>query len=601
MTAFFRRVKSLLITAMIITIVTALYVPHVYADGPCKTIPSLKKSDVVFMYRAKPEDYKAYRATYLGWGGHPRTKAGIDSFSQRVKKTQSIGVRYAAGIGWLTEAAGFIDFAPDFLDAVCLSLEGEKITVPWLWDHTHKGHPYYLFMDIHPSFKAYIERNTRWSMKAKPDAFHIDDLLGSCAIGASISKGGTFNKEYITGFREYLKHNVPKDSLAAYGISDIDNFDYASFLRSRTDRALIDYYRLYTLKSTISVVSWLKEVMRDELGYDIPLSGNAAFSSWRHLPFAPVLDYLSCEVHEDAQHGLTGAPLLDYKLSEALGKPIAATGFGGEWAFVKKNDVPGLVRGWIAQGYAFGQNYMAPNRQWCYTKELGTHWYSGRREDYAPLFQFIRRNAELFDDYVPFEDVGLLLSFANYRRSQTEYRQLPMTLASLNVPFGVVIAGDEWLDMQLSPELLGKYHNIVIPPDLILDSKQQEMLNNWVLWNNIVVWRGKEDFLRRYVSPFQLSGADNIWMVPRVKPGDERAPLVIHLLNRNYLPSIDKYAQAPPFTISIDYDAFPDRTFYRASLYSYNEETKRLNVRTKNNIITIEVPGLDQWAIVTLR
>lgn len=290
----------------------------VSAGNPRRAIPSLKHSDVVFMYQAKPEIYKIYGGTFLAWGGHPRSIADIDSFKDRVEKTQSIGVRYAAGIGWLTEVAGLIDFAPDFLDAVCVNLKGERLTVPWLWDHKHKGHPFYLFLDIHPVFKAFIERNTRWSMKAKPDAFHIDDLLGSSAIGASGSGGACFNEPYIIGFRKFMKENVPADSLKFYNIGDPDTFNYADFLRNRSDRPLWDYYCRYTLKSSIAVVQWLQEIVRDELGYDIPMSGNAAYSSWRHLPFATILDYLSCEVHEDAEHGLTGAPLLDYKIAEAL-------------------------------------------------------------------------------------------------------------------------------------------------------------------------------------------------------------------------------------------------------------------------------------------
>ncbi len=594
------RTSFVLTLAGVLAVFSAMGVESLHGGEFGSSIPALKKSDVVFMSRADTSVYREYGATFLGWGGYPRSEAEIDSFVQRVQDTQTAGVRYAAGIGWLTQAAAYMDFAEDFLDAVCVNLEGERITVPWLWDHSHKGHPFYLFLDVHPSFQAFLERNTRWALRAKPDAFHMDDLLGSAAIGAANSKGGTFNREYITGFREFMKESVPRDSLNVYGIKNIDAFDYAEFLRHRSDRALIDYYNRYTLKSTIGVVEKIRDIMNEELGYAIPLSGNAAYSDWRHLPFAPYLDYLSCEVHEHAGDGLTGTPLLDYKIAEAFNKPIAATGFGRDWAFVKEHDVPGLVRGWIAQGYAFGQNYMAPNRQWCYTNELGTHWYYGRIEDYAPVYRFIRANAHLFDDYVPFEDVGILLSFTNYRRSQRLYQELPRMLASRNIPHGVLIAGDEWLDIRLTRDILRRYHTIIVPEDLILDAAQKRMLDRWTLQNTIVVWRGEEEFFRKYRSPFRIEGADEIWMVPRVKPGDDRAPVVIHLLNRNYRPESDSYDTPGAFTITIEHSAFPYRNFYRAHLYQYNKEPKEFRVRTAGNSIHVEVSGFDQWGILTL-
>jgi len=56
------------------------------------------------------------------------------------------------------------------------------------------------------------------------------------------------------------------------------------------------------------------------------------------------------------------------------------------------------VRLWIALSYACGQRLMAPHRMWCHTREKGTHWYEGPTQFYAPLYQFVRRNRNLFRD-----------------------------------------------------------------------------------------------------------------------------------------------------------------------------------------------------------
>ncbi len=68
-----------------------------------------------------------------------------------------------------------------------------------------------------------------------------------------------------------------------------------------------------------------------------------------------------------------GRPYIGEYLDEVTGDWIS----GGDWAFVKEHNVPGLVRGWVALSYAAGHCFMVPHRQWCYTPERGTHWYQG--------------------------------------------------------------------------------------------------------------------------------------------------------------------------------------------------------------------------------
>ena len=79
----------------------------------------------------------------------------------------------------------------------------------------------------------------------------------------------------------------------------------------------------------------------------------------------------------------------------------AATAAGWDWAYVKAHDRRELIRFWIALAYAHGQFFMTPHpsRQWCFTGDLGTHWFAAPIDRFAPLYQFIRRNAGLFDDY----------------------------------------------------------------------------------------------------------------------------------------------------------------------------------------------------------
>lgn len=67
------------------------------------------------------------------------------------------------------------------------------------------------------------------------------------------------------------------------------------------------------------------------------------------------------------------------------------------------------MRFWIALAYAHGQRFMVPHpkRQWCFTKTLGTHWYAGPVEAYAPVYRFVRANARWFDGFEAADAKGL--------------------------------------------------------------------------------------------------------------------------------------------------------------------------------------------------
>jgi hypothetical protein len=57
--------------------------------------------------------------------------------------------------------------------------------------------------------------------------------------------------------------------------------------------------------------------------------------------------------------------------------------------------------------YAHGQRFMVPHpsRQWCFTQELGTHWYEAPVAEYAPLYGFVRANMALLDGFEAAPDV----------------------------------------------------------------------------------------------------------------------------------------------------------------------------------------------------
>lgn len=70
-----------------------------------------------------------------------------------------------------------------------------------------------------------------------------------------------------------------------------------------------------------------------------------------------------CEVGQNASAGTSRIDhaIEAYDLAASLGKPMAATASGQDWAFVKQNNCEDLVRFWIALAYAYGERFMVPH------------------------------------------------------------------------------------------------------------------------------------------------------------------------------------------------------------------------------------------------
>lgn len=623
-----KRLKTLLSITAVISL--ALVLISLSFAKERRTLPTLKRSDVAFSFGQPddPEIVAAYGGTWMAsYGDAPNSADSVDQLRKRIEKYHKMGLRYAAGFGMIHTFREMIDMTPYFLDAVCTDLRGNKLTT-WMTHWSYKGHPAYYMLDIHPLFKKYVDERVRWTVRSNPDVLHFDDPFG-CALVA-IGEGA-FNKQYMEGFREFLKQYVPKDTIEAHGINDLEHFDYGDFLREIESKEiekrigssgydlgnydyekyrmeigsfpLIEYYQCYVYRCAIENTLRIKKIAREEAGRDVPMSGNAAYGDWDRLAFSPAFDYLSCELSYYPTKGLSaGGPILDYKVGETLETPIAAIGYGDVWAFIEAHNATGLAKGWIAECYAFGHNLVVPYHIWCRSPELLDHSYTAPPEVLGPIYRFIRANARFFDDYESVCDAGLLLSFANHRRNNKALTENAVALANLNVPFGVPIAGEPvWLDyIQLSQEDLDKYSVLIIPEKLNIDAKQKKVLDAWGVKNRVIVWRGEEDFLTQYTSPVQVSGVKNVRAIPRMIPGNAAAPVVCHLLNRNYNQTDDSYNKCGSFTVSIDNSLFKGRTFSKATMLPYGSARKNLNMETRNGKMAIQIPELDIWALVVL-
>jgi len=366
-------------------------------------VPVLKGSEVVFMYSADEEAYRAYGATFVGWG-----KADT---AEQVKRHHALGIRCTGSMWCLTAGAKNIHENPALREAVARDIEGQPVAVPWLFDHTYEGTKTYFGCTNHPAFRQHVRQEVRQQMAGGADGLHVDDHLGVAA--AAIYFGGGLCDHCIVAFRRYLKAHATPAQWKSAGVKDIDTFDYRDLIRRhaatrqeymkvRDTIPLTEMFHQFHLEAAAENVRELGQAAQEAAGHPVLLSANAFAASGPHLHVMKHLTHVICEVPQHAEEGARNVQTaIDaYANATRIGKPRAATAGGGDWAFVKTKGCHDLVRFWIALAYAHGQRFMAPHptRQWCFTETLGTHWYAAPIEEFAPVYRFIRAHADCFDD-----------------------------------------------------------------------------------------------------------------------------------------------------------------------------------------------------------
>src|SRR5262245_35463106 len=337
-------------------------------------MPVLTHSDVVFMYEAAPEIYHDYEATMVAWGGG-NAKTSERENANHIKKFGSVGM--------VTEFARYYERFPDVYEqGLCKDLKGQPFKVPWLTDHSHKGIPFWWCCTRQPIFRQYLKERVTETVRSGVDGVHIDDHLGTAG---ALWLGACFCDRCVAGFPEFLKASIISKHPEVG-----DHFDYRSvrqeWLQERPGRTFQQHplwpeWRAYQLRGAAEFMHELKELAAKTAGHAIPMGANAGLLWGPHLNDYKTLDLFSAEIdHHAAGQRFSQTPIAAYRMADAVGRPLASTASGGDWAFIKEKNLPGLVQNWIALGFACGHSLMVPNRQWCYTAEKGTHWYEGPKE-----------------------------------------------------------------------------------------------------------------------------------------------------------------------------------------------------------------------------
>jgi len=277
-------------------------------------------------------------------------------------------------------------------------------------------------------------------------------------------------------------------------------------------------------------------------------------------------------------------------------------GSGQDHASIMEHNLPGLARIWIAAAYAHGHNFMVPDHLWCYTKEKGTHWYDGPAEEYAWLYQFVRNNARLLDEYEAVAPVAVIYDNAARRKGRGDVEPICVALAERNIPFTVVVAGDEWLDTyRLSTDGLRPYRAVIASAETNMDDAQRGALDHVADEGRLVTWPDDMALERLIARPVSVDGSEKVQVVVRHKPVSDASPVVVHLLNQAYDAETDEMIMQEDVTIRLSQELLGNRRFTKALLHSPRNDSQELTLASDQHALEVVVPRLDLWGIVELQ
>jgi hypothetical protein len=564
----------------------ALSLPLALDFEPLAQMPVLKRSDVVFMYQAGRQTYQDYGATVLAWGGQPTPQS----------LAAAKGIKFFGSVGMVTEFGRYFErFPQSYEQGLCRDLQGQPFKVPWLTDHQHKGVPFWWCCTRQPLFRQYVSERVAATVKAGADGVHIDDHLGTAG---SLFTGGCYCDRCIAEFAQYLAI-LPKDELAGLGVQNPASFNYRDVLRDwlaqQTGRKVQDHplwarWRVYQLRGAADFMAELRALAAKTAGHPVPMSANACLLWGPHLSDCKSLDFFSAEIeHHAAQRRFSDRPLLAYRLADAVGRPLAATASGGDWAFVKEQNLHGLVQGWIALSYAAGHCLMAPHRQWCYTPQKGTHWYDGPKDKFAPLFQFVRQNAALFDDYQNHAELTVAFSHRTLDRNPAKVKDACDRLAAANLSYQLALGGDEIVDHALPAEAARQSRHLLVLEPNDFSAADQQLLASVKPARRL---GSVEEALAKVRPAAQVESAAPLRVLPRVKRGSA----VIHLVNWDYDPASDTVRPIKELRLKLNLQALGVTGVRSAELFAPGAQPRTLSVQEH----TITVPELGLWAALRL-
>jgi hypothetical protein len=302
---------------------------------------------------------------------------------------------------------------------------------------------------------------------------------------------------------------------------------------------MLDIYRDFQMEYDKQFILEVISAAREAGTGEVPAAGNACMLWPDWLICGEFLDFFVIELDFWSEPG--HVPVLQYKIASALERPMAAWPIGPSVGQIKKNGYYGMLKQWIALTYAHGANFMIPYHLWASTHESGDMAViDAPFDEYAPLYDFVRENAALFDGYDDLTRIAVLYSNGARRSMSTALSQTCWELLNANVPFSLALAEDKYVPAYATanPGTLEKYELVIVPEYSLdwarLTESSRSMVEKLMDEQKAIHWKGADDLATRIDPLVSVEQGVKLWVVPRKNPDNPEVPYVIHVVNNRY-------------------------------------------------------------------
>lgn len=298
---------------------------------------------------------------------------------------------------------------------------------------------------------------------------------------------------------------------------------------------MIKLFRDFHIDANLKYLTSARDSLKDEArrlwgsNFNLLISGNlGTFSEPRWLEYARLFDFLNMEYDFEMGDPSGAANVNYFNIFDAIDKQVMIMPAANNNSRWRDKDDPLFYKMMVAETYASGHILHVPYN--LYDGSFTGRWY-GDPAVYADVFRFIRTNRKYFDGYAPITTAALILPEKTHNlRKQPEVLSWSAEKLAHHVPFryyfsrasaGGKTSKDSEENLALKPwsnfesvEMLGELSNC-LPVD-------QEIVTRQLGQKRI-----------RHPDLFKITGASSVWIFPRAPSVDPRAPLVIHLLNKD--------------------------------------------------------------------
>ena len=548
-------------------------------------------------------------------------------------------VDWVSRIEWDVIWNGMTSKYPEtFEQAMVKRLDGSNLEIKWFPGH-------YFFSTHHPLFQEYIE----WQIQEvafygdKTSVNRVDAILfdSQHTNPAQYYLGGDFSDNCMANFNIWLADNYSSDELTALGIHDLSAFHYGDFLKAAGYTAAQYEFETKTIPNKIplnneyrhflqnwnnsylaELVNFTDRIAKDKgypyqegIGYiEVGTSSPIFDPYWNgiRMPFNDEFDFYVQEFnHRATEQKVSSDVILMYKLADAIKKPLALTALPyPDWNYMVDNpEAVDLVRTWIAQAYANGAVFLTPEHMWAYQGAL-QRYYDPKVGDYDYIYRWIKEKSFMFDGFETVANVGLVYSHQAYR--ETPYNELDIFAAATglmaqNIPFKLLIAGDDWWPKYLTDSEQTKTLDeldVIVTTDFNgtkLENGQDTQLTKFS--DKMVNWPNVADIVKLLPNESTVD-VTNVALFPRENPAlntsMENAPRVLHLVNRDYNADTAKLNTKVNLTVTVSDGLYQgvDSGFVGAAYSQAGQETIHLAISYKDGVTRVLVPELKSWGLI---